>query len=197
MDRSVVALIAGVFAVLLGARLLGAEWVAPPEDGVGPFPSTGRAVMFWIVVAVAGLGAVACLLARMPGRGRGFPTLLLGIPLLIGIVVVLGEPIYNSHQVDLRAGSFPKDRYELGQGARIRFFNAGDSEITVCLGVSGQCSSTATGPARLLSPGITLLPNDRRAVTMPDQVGEYQLTIAGEGGTGTHRNTVINITEWD
>jgi hypothetical protein len=195
VDSIVVALIAAVLGGLLTARLLGAEWIAPPEDGVGSFPSLGRAVVFWTVAVIAFVGVLVCLLARLQGGVRGFPVLVLGVPLLIGIVVVVGEPIYNSHQVDLRADGFAKDRYELGPKARIRFFNVGDTEITVCLGTSGQCSAATAGPVKLLAPGITLPPNHRRAVTMPDRVGRYELTIAGSDGRVTHRNLVINITD--
>ncbi|MFC4037051.1 hypothetical protein ACFO1B_01330 [Dactylosporangium siamense] len=194
-DRLVVAGIGGIFAVLLGARLLGAEWVVPPEDGVGGFPSTGRAVLFWTVAVVALVGMAACLMRQLSREWRGFPTMLLGIPLLFGSVLVLGEPIYNSHQLDLRADGCTTDRYELMPKNRVRLFNVSDTTYTVCLGRSGECTPAAAGPAVLLSLGITLPPNHRRAVTMPEQVGEYRLTIVGAGASVTPQDLVINISD--
>jgi hypothetical protein len=194
-DRVVAVLVGVVFAVLLAGHLRGAGWAVPAEDGVGPFPGHDRAVVFWVVTGVALVGVVACLFRAVVVRAVWVS--LVTPFLLIGVIVVLGKPIYNSHRFDLRNDGFAADSYNLGPKARVRFFNAGDTELTVCLGTGGVCDAGASGPAALRAPGITLPPDHRRAVDMPEQLGDVRLTLVTSGATVTRRDTVIHIIEWD
>ena len=194
-DRVVAGLAGAGLAVVVGAHLLGAEWAVPAEEGAGPFPSHDRAVAFWVVAGVAGLGAVACLFRA--ATVKRFPTALFTAAFLVAIVVVLAKPIYNSHQMELRVDGFAADTYTLPPKARVRLFNTSNAEMTVCLGTGGDCDATASGPAPLRSPGITVAPNHRRVVTMPEQLGSIRLTLVTSGATVARWDTVVRIMEPD
>jgi hypothetical protein len=165
------------------------SWVTPPDEGAGPFRSHQRVHDFVTLLAVLGGAAVLCL-ARAWYAGSVAPVLTACALAAIG--VLFAAALYLPREgAQIVGDGFGDDWYSTSTGGRFSFYNTTGAPVTICLGISGDCDSSASGPGRLRAPGLTIPPDHRLAVDLPGKTGDFKLTIVGSGYA--HRDAVLHV----
>jgi hypothetical protein len=165
------------------------SWVMPPDEGSGPYRTRERVHDFVVLAVVLGVAALLCLV-RAWWASAGWPLFTAATLVVLAGLLALG--LYAPHDgAQIVGDGFGDDWYSTSTESRFSFYNTTGAPVTICLGISGDCDSTASGPGRLRSPGLTIPADHRLAVDLPRKAGDFKLTIVGSGYA--HRDAILHV----
>jgi plastocyanin len=122
----------------------------------------------------------------MKKAALGIPALLLVIALLLfgcgkvpGVHTGTPAPSVPQTTVQMATTTFVQSTRSIKVGQTLTFSDTvdGGGLHIICLGKDLICDKTATGPAVLMDPGFTIMPNTTKAVVFPT-AGTYQITCS-------------------
>jgi hypothetical protein len=178
---------------VVGGCLFGGDLISPADEGAGPYVSPERAHGLHVAV---GIGAGLCLLLLVRTVwGRTVTPLVAAALVVTALILLWLATTLGPTEFRLGGDGFDAERYETTASSRVAFYNTTGADITVCLGTHGDCDSTAAGPERLRSPGLTVPANHRVALDLPERAGDFRLTLVNPPAGAGRRDVLLHTSQ--